>query len=117
MLLSGLQTDLRGNKFCEYVERYRAPMQDKGLKRALISTLQHIPMEGMAEVYERVGGQGREVLLIWGREDRSIPFETSELVRKAITLAELHPIDGAGHVPYYQRPEVLDPILVEFLAR
>ena len=26
-------------------------------------------------------------------------------------------VDDAGHVPFYERPEIVDPILIEFLRR
>jgi pimeloyl-ACP methyl ester carboxylesterase len=116
-LLGGLRSDLEGSRLQEYVDRYRPPMRYRGFKRALLSTIRHMPVERMAPTYEEVGRQGRPVLLIWGREDRTIPFAVSDRVRKAIPQAEFHPVAGAGHIPHYERPEVVNPLLVEFLQR
>jgi len=43
-----------------------------------------------------------------------VPFATSEQVRAAIPQIEFHAIDEAGHIPHYERPEAVNPILIEF---
>lgn len=30
---------------------------------------------------------------------------------------EFHAIDEAGHVPHYEQPEVVNPLLIEFLRK
>jgi pimeloyl-ACP methyl ester carboxylesterase len=55
------------------------------------------------------------VLLVWGREDRVVPFAKSDDVRRDVPQAEFHPIDLAAHIPHYERPEIVSPIFVEFL--
>lgn len=117
-LVSGLADDLHTpEKFPEYRLRYLPPMRYKGFKRALLSTLRTGILTGMSESYRRVGEQKRPVLLIWGREDRVIPFSTNEQVRKAMPQAEFRAIDEAGHIPHYERPEIVNRILIEFLSR
>jgi pimeloyl-ACP methyl ester carboxylesterase len=71
----------------------------------------------MTETYRRVGEQERPALLIWGREDEAIPFDTHEKVRETIPHIEFHAIDGAGHGPHGERPEQVNPLLIEFLRR
>ena len=36
-------------------------------------------------------------------------------VRRSFPLAEFHAIDGAGHIPHYERPDVVKPMLISFL--
>jgi len=117
LLVAGLANDLyRPANHPEYMEQYRAQMRYKGFKRAILSTGRHMPMGEMAASYERVGRQGRPVLLIWGREDRTLPFETHKRVLQAIPNAEFHAIEEAGHIPHYERPEAVNPLLIEFLG-
>jgi pimeloyl-ACP methyl ester carboxylesterase len=102
----------------DYLERYRTQMRYRGFRRAILSTLRtraHDP--DVREAYATVGASKIPVLLLWGREDHTIPFAVSEGVRKAIPQAEFHPIDDAGHIPQYERPDVVSPIIREFLAR
>ena len=92
-------------------------MRYKGFRRALLSTVRHGPVGDLAEIYRRVGEQKRPVLLIWGREDQTIPFDTHKRVEETIPHLEFHAIDEAGHGPHGERPELVNPLLIEFLRR
>jgi pimeloyl-ACP methyl ester carboxylesterase len=100
-----------------YEEKFREQMRYRGYKRALLSTQRHGLLHGIAETYRRIGQQKRSTLLIWGREDRTIPFTDSIELRKLIPDIKFHPIDEAGHIPHYECPERVNPILIEFLKR
>jgi len=118
VLVSGQKNDFLGaEEQAEFVQRYREQMQYIGFKRALLSTIRSGVTAGAVEAYERVGRQKCPVLLIWGREDHVVPFELSEKVKELIPDVEFHAIDGAGHIPHYEYPEVANPLLIEFLAR
>jgi len=67
--------------------------------------------------FAELGKSGKPVLLIWGRADQTVPFSVSDDVRKAIPQAEFHAIDDAAHLPFYEHPEIVNPILIEFLRR
>ena len=64
-----------------------------------------------------MGQSGIPVLLIWGRFDRDVPLAVSEKIRAAIPQADLHVIEDSAHVPHYEHPEVVTPILLAFLKR
>ncbi len=118
VILGGLPRDFKDTaRLPAYVDKYRAQLPYRGFKRALLSTMRNMPLTRMGDVYRRVGQQGRDILLIWGREDRTIPFPTSERVRAALPKAIFHAIEGAGHMPHYEKPEIVNPILVDFLGR
>jgi pimeloyl-ACP methyl ester carboxylesterase len=55
------------------------------------------------------------VLLIWGTQDRTVPFPTSQLIIESIPQVDFKPIDGAGHVPHYENADTVNPLLIEFL--
>ncbi len=55
------------------------------------------------------------MLLIWGEEDRSVPIEIGEKAAALLGL-KLVRIPAAAHAPYYERPDVVNPILLRFLA-
>jgi pimeloyl-ACP methyl ester carboxylesterase len=44
-----------------------------------------------------------------------VPFEHSEKIRMAIPQAEFHAIDDCGHIPHFEKPEIVNPILKRFL--
>ncbi len=64
-----------------------------------------------------VGKQERSVLLIWGKDDRLIPEVSTNRMRSVIPGIEYHEIDRAGHVAHYERPEKMNPLLLDFLLR
>jgi pimeloyl-ACP methyl ester carboxylesterase len=118
ILLTSMQEDVYQTEIPpEWVKLYRTQMQYKGFKRAILSTVRHGPLSNMADAYARVGKQEREVLLIWGRHDQTVPFEINEKARQAIPHAEFHAIDEAGHLPHLEHPDIVNPLLIEFLRK
>ncbi len=103
-------------KLPKLAEKYRVQMRHRGFLRALLSTIRHGPLQNMADAYERVGRQERDILLIWGCEDRMVPFELSERVRAALPNAKFCPIPEAGHALHLERPDLVNPLLVEYLS-
>ena len=52
---------------------------------------------------------------IWGRHDQTIPYSDIELLKDTIAL-ELHIIEDAGHIPHFEQPKVVNPILINFFS-
>jgi pimeloyl-ACP methyl ester carboxylesterase len=98
-------------------DQYRAQMRFRGFKRAILSTLRSGILNGSPQSYAALGKQSTPVLLIWGRDDLTLPLAQSERILKMVPRAEFHVIDGAGHVPQVERPEVVVPLLQHFLER
>jgi pimeloyl-ACP methyl ester carboxylesterase len=118
LLVSGIKSDVHAGRVGEeYVTRYREQMRYFGFKRALLSTIRSGIISGAGEAYEQVGRQERPMMLIWGREDQTVPFTNSKRVRELLPQVEFHPIDGAGHIPHYELPDVVNPLLIDFLSR
>jgi pimeloyl-ACP methyl ester carboxylesterase len=99
----------------DWTARYRDQMQYRGFGRALRSTVMGLSVVSLDTVYARVGSSGTPVLLIWGKEDKTVPIEQAEIVRRSIPAVQYHPIDSAGHLPHMERGDVVNPLLIEFL--
>lgn len=118
VLVSNLKDYFHGDRgYAELKQKFLDQMQYVGFKKALLSTLRSGVATGAVEAYQRIGKQGYPVMLVWGREDRVVPFEISERVKEQIPGIEFHAIDEAAHIPHYERPEVVNPLLTEFLTR
>jgi pimeloyl-ACP methyl ester carboxylesterase len=98
-------------------QEFSNQMRYVGFKKALLSSLRSGILSGTEEEYKRVGKQEKPTLLVWGREDQVVPFELSNKVREMIPKIEFHIIEKAAHVPHYEHPEQVNPILIEFLSR
>ncbi len=99
----------------EYHEKFRVQMRYRGFKRSVLSTMRYMHMDKLRENYERVGKQAKPVLLIWGRNDQVLPFSHSERVKETIPHVQFHAIDDGGHQSNYENPEIVNPILLNFL--
>ena len=97
--------------------QFKVQMQYKGFKRAILSTMRNDMLESFYETYTRVGDLQKPTLLFWGMNDTTVPFEYSKTIMKAIPHAEFHAIKNCGHIPHYEKPEIVNPILLEFLSK
>jgi len=101
----------------EFESQYIAQLQFKGFKRAILSTIRNHMLDSFLDYYQRVGRMDKPVLLFWGRNDPTVPFKHSEVLRKVMPQVEFHAIENCGHIPHYEKPEEVNPILLEFLRK
>jgi pimeloyl-ACP methyl ester carboxylesterase len=101
----------------QFQVKYIAQMQYKGFKRGILSSLRNSLLNPILEIYERVGKLGKPVLLFWGRNDPTVPFRHSDPLRVAIPNIEFHAIKNCGHIPHYEKPDEVNPILLGFLRK
>ncbi|MCW5879217.1 MAG: alpha/beta fold hydrolase [Anaerolineales bacterium] len=99
-----------------FVPRYQEQMQYRGFKRAILSTFRRGLLDEDLQVYQRLGQGGKPVLLIWGQHDQTVPFHHHQTFQQLVPQAEFHAIPAAGHLPHFERPELVNPLLIEFLA-
>jgi len=117
-LVKGIASDMLNQEAVEHFQnQYKVQMQYKGFKSAILSTIRNGMLESFYETYVRVGDLKKPTLLFWGRQDKTVPFEYSQAVTQAIPHTEFHVIENCGHIPHYEKPEVVNPILLEFLCR
>jgi len=93
---------------------FEAQFQYAGYLPALLSTIRSYSMKDTMEAYEKAGRVGIPTLVIWGTADQSVPFECSHDVRNAIPHAKLHAFQGVDHAITYSRPDIVNPLLVNF---
>ena len=58
---------------------------------------------------------GDPVLVIWGKQDNTVPFEESEWLMKALPQGRLVAVESAGHLPQWEQPAVVHKELITFL--
>jgi len=108
---------LHPERYPDYFAKYEPQMKYRGFRQALLSTIRDFLSQDTQPAFEQLGKSGKPVLLIWGRADQDVPFAVSDEVRKAVPQAEFHPIDDSAHVPFYEHPEIVNPMLIDFLRR
>jgi len=117
-LVKSIAKDIFDPALVEHFQtQYSIQMKYKGFKRALLSTIRNGMLGSFVNTYQQVGKMELPILLLWGRNDRTVPFEYNENLRAAIPGLEFHVIEGSGHIPHYERPDEVNPILLEFLRK
>ena len=101
----------------QFKSRYRVQMQYKGFLRAMLSSTRNGMLESFIETYRQVGKTDKPVLLFWGRNDTTVPLEHSDDLRAAMPNVEFHVFENCGHIPHYEKPDEVNPVLLEFLKR
>jgi pimeloyl-ACP methyl ester carboxylesterase len=115
-LPEGQMTDfLHPENYPTWMDQYRPQMRYKGFGRALLSTVLMTSHVDFDEFYAAVAETGVPVLLIWGRQDQTVRFELSDVVRRNIPALEFVPVDSAGHLPHIEQAQLVNARLVTYL--
>lgn len=117
-MIKSAASDLFTPELVEHFQKqYATQMQYSGFKRAILSTMRNNMLGSFLEVYEQIGKLHKPTLLFWGKQDTTVPFAHSEIILKAIPHTEFHAIENCGHIPHYEKPNEVNPILLKFLKR
>src|SRR5215510_10845003 len=84
---------LHPERFPDWAERYRDQMQYKGFRRARLSEIVSNTGVDQTDQLKRVGQHPRPVLVVWGKQDTTVPFEESEWLLKSLPKGRLVAID------------------------
>lgn len=99
----------------EYVEKYKPQMTIPGFRRAILSTYRSGLLFDRRDVYERLGKTNIPILMMWGDHDLVIPMDAGMEMLKLMPKTRWWVIEETGHVPHYEVPGVVNPLLIDFL--
>jgi pimeloyl-ACP methyl ester carboxylesterase len=88
----------------------------RGTGRALLSTRRSMPAK-VPKLYARLEALRKPVLIVWGTADGITPYKQHVQARAMIPSAEFLVVEGAGHASMCERPNVVNPAIVEFLRQ
>jgi pimeloyl-ACP methyl ester carboxylesterase len=100
--------------FPDWVSKYKNQMKFKGFRHSLISTIRNYPSDTIVANYTRLESLSKKVLLIWGKEDKTVTFDFSDSLRQKLQLDFL-PVDDACHLPHLEKPLLVNSKIVSFL--
>jgi 2-succinyl-6-hydroxy-2,4-cyclohexadiene-1-carboxylate synthase len=83
--------------------------------RGLAAALRGAGQGAMAPLHHRLGDIGCPVLLVAGALD-PVGHERARQVARGIVQARLELVEGAGHAPHLEMPEVFSDLLITHLA-
>lgn len=96
------------------IERSFHNRQRGGLLAPLYSLLDHLNSWD-AGYGRRLANIPHPTLLLWGEHDPVFPLEIGRQVQELLPQAEWHTIPNAGHLPQWEKPQIVNPLIHSFL--
>jgi pimeloyl-ACP methyl ester carboxylesterase len=106
---------LHPTRFPDWPTRYRPQLQYRGFRRAMLSNQLNNAVTDQQPVLDRIGKYDRPVMIVWGRQDPTVPFARSAQLLAAFPKALFVPVDSSGHLPQWEQPMSVHPALIGFL--
>jgi pimeloyl-ACP methyl ester carboxylesterase len=100
----------------ELVEILYQPSCDRGAQKVFASILTAPPGPRIQDLLPRIQ---HPLLVLWGEADPWTPIKGSQIFQDAATRipVQVVPISATGHCPHDERPEHVNPIMVDWLAQ
>lgn len=95
----------------ELARRIR-PMRVRGTADALVAMLGSPHGSALPRDLTRITAP---TLILWGAQDRAVPPRHGEYHARALPHARLVVLEGAGHIPQFECPDKVNPLILEFL--
>ena len=96
------------------IERSKRNRQRPGLIKPIMTVRENLPLweSGFAT---RVGEITHPTLVIWGEEDRVFPITVGDELHQTIKGSRFIRIPKAGHIPQWERPDLVNQELITFI--
>jgi pimeloyl-ACP methyl ester carboxylesterase len=98
------------------IERSNRNRQRPGLIKPILAAKENLPVweSGFAT---RIGEITHPTLVLWGEEDRVFPLAVGEGLHRTIKGSRFIRIPKAGHIPQWERPDLVNQELITFIRR
>jgi pimeloyl-ACP methyl ester carboxylesterase len=96
------------------IERSNRNRQRPGLIKPIMAVRENLPLweSGIAT---RIDEIPHPTLVIWGEEDRVFPIAVGEELHQTIKGSRFTRIPKAGHIPQWERPDLVNQELIAFI--
>ncbi|KMV15035.1 alpha/beta hydrolase [Mycolicibacterium conceptionense] len=87
----------------------------RGTPDAVLKLYRSTGPNALAPYVDRLAEFSGDVLVVWGAEDRYVPFSQTDEYRRIFGSCQVQPIPGTGHWPWLEQPDVVAGHLTTFL--
>ena len=97
------------------IERSHRNRTRSGMLRPVLTMVKNLPLweQGFAR---RLSEITQPTLILWGMQDKVFPPTVGETMREMIPGSRLELIPDSGHLPMWERPHLVNPLLKRFLT-
>ena len=103
------------------VDELYALRREPGVSRRMLEVLRSgvnvLGVKRSVRLLPALCGVRTPTLLVWGSHDSLFPLSDARRAAGLLHDAELLVVQGSGHWPYLEAPDIFNPALLEFLAR
>lgn len=115
-LVDAIAGDFYDEEMIAHFTKMYAPQLDySGFGRAILQTIRSNALRDASATYRKVGELTIPKLLVWGRDDQTVPYDQAEAVVASLPQVRFHTIEQSGHIPHYEDAEQVNPIILDFL--
>lgn len=90
-----------------------AELKRKGFKRALLSSIRHMPIHDARSLYRGVDGAAPPMRVVWGACDAITPVPDGAVLRGTFLRASVQVLPAVGHLPHVEALEQTVALLCE----
>ncbi|TFY71975.1 hypothetical protein EVG20_g1011 [Dentipellis fragilis] len=87
-----------------------------GYNAAIASSLRDGPIRGLSSSFKLLGKSNRDVLLIWGTADNTVPYKYASQMQSLVPQSTLITIQGGRHDLTISHPETISDAIVRFFV-
>jgi pimeloyl-ACP methyl ester carboxylesterase len=98
-------------------DAYVAPFLGEGGVRAFFRGIDAADGLGLIGREDELARLSCPTLILWGEEDQVFPLSSGEDLQRTIKGSALVRIPNAGHIPQWERPDLANRAMIEFLRR
>jgi pimeloyl-ACP methyl ester carboxylesterase len=96
------------------LERSNRNRQLPGLIKPIMAVRENVPL-WEAGFATRLGTISHPTLVLWGEKDRVFPIAVGEELHRTIKGSQFIRVPKAGHIPQWERPDVVNQALITFI--
>lgn len=101
----------------EYYQKFTRCQKIEGSTEALLTILRKDFFHTLEDEIRELGHLNIPTLIIWGREDKTIPLSSAEEIHRLIPESRLEILDNAGHLVNFDRADEFNGLVIDFLSR
>jgi pimeloyl-ACP methyl ester carboxylesterase len=103
-------------KYPDWEGLYKVQTRYKGFGRAVLSTIRNFAKVDTLGLYRNLAEKELPTLILRGAVDQTISAEDIETLLSILPEAQFQEIPDAGHIPHYEQPEVVNPLILAFIS-
>ena len=88
----------------------------EGSTEALLTILRKDFFNTLKDEIQELGHNDIPILIIWGREDASLPLHCADEMHHLISGSNLEILDNAGHLSNFDRADAFNELVIDFLS-